>query len=51
MSENSTTESVVAEIVWIVGTVAVSYMAIGAARKTWKLGKTLVSSKLSKGKS
>jgi hypothetical protein len=46
--ENSTLGGIVTEVIWIVGTVAVSYIAIDLGRKSWKLGKTLVSSKLSK---
>ena len=50
MSENSTAGAFVSEVIWVVGTVAVSYIAITAGRKAYKLGKTLVSSKLSKAK-
>jgi mannose/fructose/N-acetylgalactosamine-specific phosphotransferase system component IID len=50
VSENSTAGAFVSEVIWVVGTVAVSYIAITAGRKAYKLGKTLVSSKLSKAK-
>jgi hypothetical protein len=51
VSENSTAGAVVSEIIWIVGTVAVSYVAIAATRQAWKMGKALTSVAVSKVKS
>jgi hypothetical protein len=49
VSNDSTAGAVVSEVITTVGTVVVSYVVLVTAAKAWKLGKKVVSSKLSKG--
>ena len=49
-NNTSTTAQIITEVVWIVGTVAVSYAAVWTMKKAWKTGVALKNSKLSKVK-